>query len=43
MITILCNTTDGVLIQFGHGRRTIVSAEVAEDYIEQGQVLEDLR
>jgi hypothetical protein len=44
MVTILCNTHDGkVMIQYGHGRKVIVSAEQAEDYAREGKVIADLR
>ncbi len=43
MITILCNTPGGVLVQYGHGRRDIISAEQADTYAREGKVIADLR
>ena len=43
MITILSNDPNGVLVQYGHGLKAIISIEQAEQYAREGQVIADLR
>ncbi len=43
MITILANDPEGVLIQYGYGKRAVISADQADQYAREGQVIADLR